>query len=62
MAQITWEKGNVPVGMSVKQVYGIFFDQQGPYFFFEMILHLSLVPLSVVLLLPKICSKFYYLY
>ena len=29
MAQITWEKGNVPVGMSVKQVYGIFFDQQG---------------------------------
>ena len=29
MAQITWEKGGVPAGMEVKQVYGIFFDRQG---------------------------------
>ena len=29
MAQITWEKGDVPVGMEVRQVYGIFFDRQG---------------------------------
>lgn len=29
MAQITWEKGGVPAGMEVRQVYGIFFDKQG---------------------------------
>ena len=29
MAQITWEKGNVPAGMEVRQVYGVFFDKQG---------------------------------
>lgn len=29
MTQITWEKGNVPAGMEVRQVYGVFFDKQG---------------------------------
>lgn len=29
MPQITWEKGNVPDNMEVRQVYGIFFDRQG---------------------------------
>lgn len=29
MAQITWERGNVPAGMEVRQVYGIFFDREG---------------------------------
>lgn len=29
MAQITWEKGDVPADMEVRQVYGIFFDRQG---------------------------------
>lgn len=29
MAQITWEKGIVPAGMEVRQVYGVFFDKQG---------------------------------
>ena len=29
MAQITWERGNVPDNMEVSQVYGIFFDRQG---------------------------------
>lgn len=29
MAHFTWEKGSVPAGMEVRQVYGIFFDRQG---------------------------------